>query len=116
MNENPHLRIKKNHPTMWRSWDGGPNGMEVDLVEIPRALFLDLVAAVNPWCFGAVASGEECEAGLHEQRAEEHRLRMDSICQTASWHLSDQGIEPNAEALGRALCITYECMALNKTA
>ena len=116
MSENPHLRVHQDHPTIWRSWDNGPNGGKVPLVEIPRALFLDLVAIADPWCFGAVLTHEECEEGLHEQRAEEHRLRMDSICKTASWHLSDQDIAPSAEALGRVLCIVYECMELTKTA
>lgn len=93
----------------WRSSD---RKAVVPMVEIPRALALDLVRVLNPWTFGAEASWEDCDAGLHERRAEAHRERMEDLGDMISMDLSDQGIEPTAENMLRVLAIAYEASGI----
>jgi len=79
-----------------------------DLVEMPRALALDLIrmASVSP--FLHEATEEDCEAGLHELRHEAHQARMSRVVETLTAHLCDEGLTPSSEILLRALVMAYD--------
>lgn len=92
---------------LWRSWEHEPGE---DLVEMPRALALDLVKAlaVSHFLHGEGATDEDLDAGLHESRLQTHRDRMEKIEGTIVAHLCHEGIPVNAETILRALVIAYE--------
>jgi len=91
--------------TPFRTWAHMPGE---DLVEMPRALALDLIrmASVSP--FLHEASDEECEAQLHDLRHETHQARMSRVIETLTAHLCDEGLTPTAELLLRALVMSYD--------
>ena len=96
------------HPKpLWRSWAHDPGE---DLVEMPRALALDLVKAlsVSHFLHGDGATDEDLEAGLHESRLEAHRDRLEKVEGTIVAHLCEDGLPVNAETILRALVIAYE--------
>ncbi len=97
--------VEKQAITVFRSWEEEKGK---DLVSIPRALALDLVSFLSEWTFGAVASEEDLEAGLHERRAMAHKDKMERIETTVSMHLSHEGITPDANAMLRGLALAYE--------
>lgn len=91
---------------LWRSWAHEPGE---DLVEIPRALALDLVklVSVSHFLHGEGATDEDLDAELHEKRFESHRDRLEKIEGTIVSHLCDEGLPINAETILRVLAITY---------
>ena len=92
---------------LWRSWEHEPGE---DLVEMPRALALDLVKAlsVSHFLHGDGATDEDLEAGLHESRLQTHRDRLEKIEGTIVAHLCAEDLPINAETILRALVIAYE--------
>lgn len=101
---------KKETPTahprpLWRSWEHEPGE---DLVEMPRALALDLLRLVSVDPFLYEASDEDCEAGLHESRYQSHRDRMGKIMGTLSIHLTHEVETITPELLLRSLVMAYE--------
>ena len=91
---------------LWRSWAHDPGE---DLVEMPRALALDLVKALSVAPFLHVASEEDCEAGLHETRFRAHQRRMEKIVDTLTTHLThEREVEVSADLILRALVMAYE--------
>jgi hypothetical protein len=84
----------------------------VPMVAIPEALALDLIRYLSPYTFGAEASWEDCEAGLHDRRAEAHLARMRSLEGLIATGLLDQNTDPSGENMLRMLTQAYEAAAV----
>lgn len=91
--------------TAFRTWATRPGE---DLVQMPRALALDLIRLVEVSPFLFEASEEEAEAQLHETRWEAHKERMRDLAGTLSIHMCDEGLIPTADLMLRALVMTYD--------
>jgi len=89
----------------WRSWAHMPGE---DLVEMPRALALDLIRLADVSSFLHEASEEDLEAELHYTRWEAHKERMEKIAGGLCGHLCDEGLTPNADLMLRAMVMAYE--------
>lgn len=81
---------------------------EEDLVEMPRALALDLIRLADVSAFLHEASEEDLEAGLHYPRWEAHKNRMEKIAGGLSIHMCDEGLTPTADLMLRAMVMAYE--------
>lgn len=101
--ETPILAPKKRTP--FRTWAHMPGE---DLVEMPRALALDLIRMADVSPFLHEATDDELDAELHYKRWDIHRGRMDQIMHTLSAHLCDEGLMPTADLMLRALVMSYE--------
>jgi hypothetical protein len=81
------------------------------MVDMPRALALDLIRLldVTPWIHEA--SEDELEANLHYTRWADHKVRMEAIASDIGAHLCEENITPNADKMLRAVVMAYEAAA-----
>jgi len=89
---------------IWRPWTTEGE----DLVELPRALAVDLVRALTIAPFVVDATEEDLDAGRHEDCYLAHQERIQEALTIVANHLGAEGIRPTPEAILRALAITYE--------
>lgn len=93
--------------TTWRSCEPLSGA---DMVEIPRALALDLVKCLglSHFIHSHGFSDEDLDNDRHVKALEEHRKRMERMESSLTGHLCDEGLTPSADLILRSLAMAYE--------